>query len=118
MKQDSIKKDPYLTESVFKSRLDETLDKRFAEFEEKMDKKFDKKFDEFFLRLIPILNNFVTRDEFEERIATLATKEDLQEVRDIVVEMDKKIDITFTFLKGQVDQNTHDIRIIQKKLNL
>lgn len=92
-------KPKYLTEDVFEKRLRE-------------------QFDEFFLRLVPIFNNFVTTQEFEERIATLATKKEFNELKDLVLRIDQKLDIKYTFIEGQVHQNTSDITVLKKKVGL
>lgn len=42
-----MKNPDYITKEYFGRTLDETLDKRFSEFEERLDKKFDQKFDDF-----------------------------------------------------------------------
>ncbi|SRR5260221_14543960 len=69
--------------------------------------------------LIPILNQFATKDDFKRLEKNLeTTKEDVNELKDDVAGLHIKFDRTYTLLKHQVDLNTKDIVVINKHLRV
>ena|SRR5260221_5424222 len=66
--------------------------------------------------LIPIFNQFATKEDLKDLETRMASKEELNELKDDVAGLHIKFDRSYTLLKHQVDLNTKDIEVIKKHI--